>query len=173
MSGPLTPDVGAKRKMKHLLLIAAIPALLATSSFADIAIIGKEEMIAKTDLIAIVNIQQLTSTDRSRIQVDLMADGMISRTLKGDKRGSITFRIPRSFPCAELDVSTGQHLVFLTEINGELQGINSYMSYIYLGREKAKWYDVDGKISESITPVDLIKEVEELIKQPQQPLSPR
>lgn len=109
---------------------------------AKIAIMETKEMIRQSDLIAVVEIVELISTDKTRVYVDLKATGQVSRILKGSLEGAgkrIEFRIPRFFPCAGFDVSTGSHLVFLKKNEeGELAGVNWHRSYIYLRSEEPK-----------------------------------
>lgn len=63
--------------MKSLVWSLLVLPLLATPAFCKIAIISKEEMVCQADLVAIVNIQELASTDKSRVYVDLIASGAV------------------------------------------------------------------------------------------------
>ena len=136
------------------------------SLFADIAILGKKRMVQEADLIALVQIQKLVTTDKTKLVADLLATAQVSRLFKGDAKGETTFRIPRFFPCAAFDVSTGKHLVFLKrdEKDGHV-GFNWYMSYVYLGGEVVKWYDEDGRVVEGATAEKVIAEVEAALKE--------
>jgi len=152
--------------MKRTIAIIGLILLSAGTLHARIGIIGKKEMVEKSDLIAIVNIQELVSTDKTRVIVDLIAGGHVSQALKGEAKGEITFRIPRFFPCAAFDVSTGTHLVFLKkdEKHGYV-GVNWYMSYLYLGGKTAKWFDQKGVIVDRHSSEQVIEETKVLIKE--------
>jgi hypothetical protein len=140
--------------------------LLACDSLrAAIALRGKDEMVAQSEVIAIVDIQELISTDKTKLIVDLVATGHVSKALKGDAKGQITFRIPRIFPCGAFDVSTGRHLVFLKRNEkDEYVGMNWFMSYVYLGGKTAKWFDEQGAIVDTMTPEEIVRDTEKTIK---------
>jgi hypothetical protein len=151
--------------MKSIAAIIVVTLCSATALFADIEIVGKKEMLQQADLIAIVDIQELTSTDKTKAYADLIATAHVAQTLKGETKGEIKFRIERWFPCAAFDVSTGRHLVFLKKgEKNEYAGANWYMSYLYLGGKTAKWYDDKGTGVDDKSPEELVKEVMSLIK---------
>ena len=133
---------------------------------ADIAIIGKKEMVARSSLIAVVDIQELVCTDKTQSCVDLIATGYVGEVLKGEARGEIKFRIPRFFPCAAFDVSTGRHLVFLEKNEkGEYEGVNWYMSYQYLGfDDEVDAADEEVKV-ETFTPQQARREIQRQLKE--------
>ena len=152
--------------MKRLITATCFLLLVSNTLLADIAIVGKKEMITESELIALVDIQELASTDKTRIYVDLIATGQVSKVLKGDAKGEIKFRIPRFFPCAAFDVSTGRHLVFLKKNEkDEYVGVNWYMSYLYLGGKTAKWFDNKNVIVETHSPDQVVKDTEMKIKE--------
>ncbi|MDF7801970.1 hypothetical protein P4C99_21015 [Pontiellaceae bacterium B1224] len=139
--------------------------VVCSTALADIAIIGKKEMASQSTLIAIVDIQDLISTDKTKLHSDLIATGNISQVLKGNAKGEINFHIARSFPCATFDVSTGRHIVFLKKNEkNEYVGVNWYMSYLYLADKTVKWFDDEGNIVESFTPEQVVSATEALIK---------
>ena len=150
--------------MRLLVAIISIATISFGSLHASIMIFGKEEMIAQSELIAIVEIQELVTTDKTKTSADLIASGHVSRILKGYSKGEIVFRIPRFFPCASFDVSTGRHIVFLKK-NGENEyvGVNWYMSYLYMGGKTSRWFDDMGSVIDRKTPIEVINEVEGLL----------
>ena len=152
--------------MNKIIAIISIILLSGSTLLADIAIIGKKEMVQQSDLVAIVDIQELISTDKTQNYVDLIATGQIIKALKGNAKGEIKFRILRFFPCAAFDVSTGRHLVFLKKNEKkEYVGVNWYMSYLYLGSKTTKWFDDKNMIVNNCSQEDVIKDTEMLIKE--------
>lgn len=152
--------------MKNLFAILFLFLPFAEVAEGKTGIMGKEEMIKQSDLIAVVEIQELVSTDKSRIQVDLIATAQAATVLKGEAKGQITFRIPRFFPCGAFDVSTGRHLVFLKKNeDGEYAGVNWYVSYVHLTGPGAKWYgDDSGAIISIEDPSKAVEETKALIE---------
>ena len=151
--------------MKRLITAACFLLLACNTLLAHIAIVGKKEMIQQSKLIALVDIQELVSTDKTKIYVDLLASGQVAKVLKGDAKGEIKFRIPRFFPCATFDVSTGRHLLFLEKNEkGEYVGVNWYMSYLYLGGKTAKWFGEKDVIIDNSTPKQVIEDTERELK---------
>ena len=143
--------------------------LLAAPALGEIAIVSKEAMVRNADFIATVTIQELVSTDLSRVYVDLTARAAVNHVLKGKKQDSITFRIPRFFPGAAFDVSTGSHLVFLKkDEQGNYTGVNWYVSYVHLTAPKVKWYDKNGAVNPEVPQEAILEEVRKLIREAEQ-----
>ena len=125
---------------------------------------GVDDMIREAQVIAIVDIQQLTSTELDVRQADLIADGYIVQTYKGNLKREIQFVISRIFPCAQFDVSTGRNLVFLKEIDGMLQGVNWHKSYIHLSSKNLSWYNLDGSPQPELSETEVLGDLTRRIK---------
>jgi hypothetical protein len=151
--------------MKKIIAIVSLILLAGCTLIADIGIAGKKEMIAQSDLIALVDIQELISTNKTESYVDLIAVAYVGEVLKGDAKGELKFRIPRFFPCAAFDISTGEHLVFLEKNEkGEYAGVNWYMSYLYLGGNTTTWYNEEDRVAETFTPDQVIRDIQKQLK---------
>lgn len=149
--------------MKRIIAIVGLILLSGGVLIADIGIVGKKEMVAQAEFIALVDILELASTDKTESYVDLIAVAWVAEVLKGDAGGEIKFRILRFFPDAAFDVSTGKHLVFLVKNEkGEYVGVNWYMSYLYIGNETIKWFDGKDRIVETFTPGQVIRDIKRL-----------
>lgn len=151
--------------MKRIIAVIGLILVSGGALIADIGIVGKEDMIAQSELIAHVEIKELISADKTESYGDLIAAARVLEVYKGDAKGKITFRIERFFPCAVYDVSTGEHIVFLEkDEKGEYVGVNWYMSYLYIGgeRETVEWFDEEGRIVEKHTPEQVIREIKRL-----------
>ena len=102
--------------MKHLIVIAVICLFVSVSARASIVILPRDKMIEQADIIALVDILQLKSTNLGQSCADLIADAQVVTTyksnldVKSNQSRLISFRIPRWFPCAAFDVSTGRHI---------------------------------------------------------------
>ena len=151
--------------MKRLITVVCLLACASGPLHANIAIVGKIEMIQQSELVALVDIQELVSTDKTRIYVDLVASGQVAKVLKGKAQGEIKFRISRFFPCAAFDVSTGRHLVFLKKNDkNEYVGVNWYMSYLYLGGKTTKWFDDKNTIVDKHKPEEVVEDTQRELK---------
>ncbi len=154
--------------MKRIIAVVCLILLSGGVLIADIGIVGKEEMVEKAELIALVEIKELISADKTKSYGDLIAGAWVTEALKGDAGGKITFRIERFFPCAVYDVSTGDHLVFLAKNEkGEYIGVNWFMSYLYLGDESKtiEWIDHEKGITEKFTPVEAVRDIKKLLEE--------
>ena len=149
------------KSTKRIITVACLLLMSSSALLAQIILLGKKDMIEQSELIVLVDIQELISTDRTKSYADLMATGYVSRVLKGYANREITFRIPRFFPCAAFDVSTGRHLVFLKKNEkDEYIGVNWYMSYIHLAGETTKWFGEKNSLAEVYTSEQVIEDTE-------------
>ncbi len=150
--------------MNKIIATSVLSILVQGTVLAKAVFLGADDMIRDAECIAIVDIQQLTSTDLDMERPDLIATGIVIRTLKGNLEGSIQFSIPRYFPCAQFDVSTGRNLVFLKQVDGAYQGVNWNMSYIHLASEDVFWYTSEGTFEREFSGTDVLKDVQRRIQ---------
>jgi len=150
--------------MRRTAVAILITILCAGGAWGDAVELGSVDMVRTSDIIAIVDIGTLTSTDETRRFSNLIADATVEETLKGRATGEISFSIPIFFPCATLEVETGRHLVFLRRHpNGGYFGSNYGNSYVPLGKEKIKWCGPElGSVVE-MTPSEIVAETRRLI----------
>lgn len=145
----------------------------AVSCNASAGFMGKEDMIHDADIIAIVDIQELISTDTTKAQVTLIAHAGIAQVIKGQdilvehiktsQDRKLEFKIPKFFPCAMFDVSTGRHIVFLRKTENELLGSNWERSYVYISKGTGLWYN-ENEMSLIEMPVDeILRDIESVI----------
>ena len=168
--------------MKHLIVIAVICLFEPVSARASIVILPRDKMIEQADIIALVDILQLKSTNLGQSCADLIADAQVVTTyksnldVKSNQSRLISFRIPRWFPCAAFDVSTGRHIIFIKKkdetlddmLNRTFVSFNWYMSCVYVGSDKTKWYDEKGAVSEQVDTDKVLSEMEEIKKEHQE-----
>lgn len=100
-------------------------------------------MCKQAEVVAIVNIDQLTLASTAEGENDLVAEAQIIKNYKGSEEGKIRFRIIRPNMGA-FDISTGRTMVFLKKIEVVLHGINLDRSYIHLTAPKIYWFGPDG-----------------------------
>jgi len=165
--------------MKRSIVIAVICLSVSVSTQAAISILPRDKMIEQADFIALVDILQLKSTNLGHPYADLVVDAQVVTIYKGGKNilnnpnSLISFRIPRWFPCAAFDVSTGRHIVFLKKkdetlddmLNRTWVSFNWYMSCVYVGSDKIKWYDEKGTVSDQIDREKIFSELEKIKKE--------
>ena len=150
--------------MKRIIAIVGLILLSGGALTADIGIVGKKEMVTQSELIALVDILELVSTNKNESYADLIATARVAEVFKGNAGKEITFRIPRFFPCAAFDVSKGKHLVFLAKNEkGEYAGVNWYMSYLYLDGKTIEWFNEKDEIVETDTPGQVIRDIKRLV----------
>ena len=165
-----------------LVLSTFIPQLNART-----CLVTRQELIEDSDLIAIVLITDINSTNKKELMSDLKVDGFLVEVLKGDKsdllkegelllpevlkgklKGNvkeIRFTISRDlFNQFPIDVSTGHNLVFLKKDKNKYMGFVDWdLTCIYLNADKVKWYDDKGDVGLEKTPQEIINEVKKLI----------
>ena len=152
-----------KRLRTTILLISF---MFGANAQAKVSVLDQEDMLLSSDLVALVDIVELNAAEPGTAYSDLNVRARLTQVLKGvTMKTDLEFKIPRNFPCAAFDVSTGMHLVFLKkDKDGKWTGTNWFMSYVYLGGKKARWYDENGIHVESGAPEELIKRVKERIE---------
>src|SRR6478735_3736367 len=101
------------------IILTMLPCAHAKAYFAP-----KTQMIAKSDLIAVVNITNVKSLEPEQTHGNQVAKATVQATVKGNVENDkeIEFKVECSFPCAITQVSTGQYLVFLSKDGKELKG---------------------------------------------------
>jgi len=120
-------------------------------------------MCKKAEVVAIVNIDQLTLASPIEGENDLIAEAQIIKSYKGPKEGKIKFKISRP-NMSPFDISTGRNMVFLKEIEGILHGINLDRSYIHLTAPKVCWFGPDGSFKCEYSMRDVLEDVKERTK---------
>lgn len=149
--------------MKKIILSILFLCFFSNLVFAKAYFAGKEEMILKSDFIAIVNITDVVSMETDKQYGDQKANASVNKILKGNAENNITFSIPCFFPCAIISVEKGLHIVFLKHEENKLSGVNWLFSYRPIKNNKVEWYSNDdtlkleekdlGKVIEDITEV--------------------
>jgi len=142
--------------------------LTAQSAFGRAYFAPKREMIAKSQVIAIVQITDVISLEPEKRLGDRRARATIREVLKGaiEKGKEMEFTVPCFFPCAITEVSTGEYLVFLSEEQGQLQGNNWHLSYRPIRDGKVEWYRDDTSYELVQTELDkVVQEVREQLSQ--------
>jgi len=158
--------------MKRTATVLAIILALPTCAYAKAYFAPKAEMIAKSDVIAVVNITDVKFLEPEKGLGNQLAKATVRQVLKGDaeKDKEIQFKVECFFPCAVTQVSTGQYLVFLSKNDKELRGDNWHLSYRPIKDGILDWYKDDTSYTlEKKKLEEVLDEVRKIVKNPQQP----
>jgi len=149
--------------MKRTLAVLLLGLLSASRLHAEVRYVGPETMLAESDFIAMVCVQELVPIDGSGNHYpDFIATAHVEEALKGTAEGEITFHIQRHFTCAPFDVSTGRHLVFLKKNEkGQDVTANFGMSYIPMAGRSTHW-PRQGRTM--VTPPEAVEDTRKMIK---------
>jgi len=162
--------------MKRTATVLATILALPTCAHAKAYFAPKAEMIAKSDVIAVVDITHVKSLEPEKRHGNQLAEATVREVLKGDaeKGKEMQFKVECFFPCAFTQVSTGQYLVFLSKNGKELRGDNWHLSYRPIKDGTLDWYKDDTSYTlEKRKLEEVLDEVRKIVKKPQQPAGGR
>jgi hypothetical protein len=134
-----------QEKMKKIIPILILIFALPASAHAKAYLAPKAEMIAKSDVIAVVNITDVKSLEPEKMYGNQRAKATVRDVLKGDvkREMEIEFMVKCFYPCAITQVSKGEYLVFLSKKDNDFEGNNWHLSYRPIKDGAIEWYKDD------------------------------
>lgn len=144
--------------MRKIIIILIISLGISIPVFAEAYFSGKTEMIAKSDIIVIVDIKEIKALEQNPAYREQEAKAYTIKKLKGNPAAEFTFFVPSMFPCAITSVEKGRYIVFLMKVNdsiersataadggfspnSSLEGSNWHYSYRPIKEDKVEWLD--------------------------------
>jgi hypothetical protein len=116
------------------------------------------EMIAKSDAIAIVQIDKVDTLETKAEPFDFrqVAHSKVERTLKGTLPESILIHGNETFICAQVRLRPGRFLVCLKKVGTLLAGVNWHLSVRPIDGDKVEWYTPGTHMDLSWQPLDRV-----------------
>ena len=120
--------------------------LMAPPVFGKAYFASEEEMIQRSDAIAIVTIAQVDDTQGKgkTWTYHQRAHVIVGRTLKGTLPPEISLYGKEDFICAQIHFKPGQFLVFLRKDADLLTGSNWHLSVRPINGTQIEWYAPEG-----------------------------
>jgi hypothetical protein len=146
-----------------LLLALAVP----RAAHAKAAFFGKEEMIRRAEIIALVNV---TAVEPVKVKtrgwtLSQAARASVERVLKSELPRQVTLYGGEDFICAQVRYQPGRCLVFLRREEGRLRGVNWHLGVRPVKDGQVVWFAND-KNPHAMKPVplaDVWKEIEAVL----------
>lgn len=128
-----------------VLMVLLLGVVLSGSSAARPYYASKAEMIARSEVIAVVDVRRVGATTvRGRHSTYAQAaDAVVEQTLKGELPPRVRLYAQEDFICARVDFRPGRYVVFLTRDGELLAGSNWYLSARPIRYGRVEWYARD------------------------------
>jgi hypothetical protein len=140
-----------QRALMLLLMLVITSAAFGKAYFAP-----RDEMLAKADVIAVVDITRVKELEPGKQYGNQQASADVVTVLKGKPGKTISFFVPCFFPCALVKLKSGRYIVFLTKEKGKLQGNNWHLSYRPILKDKVEWYTDGSTLALTTQSVDRV-----------------
>ena len=143
-------------------LLVALALLVPCRAYAKAYFAPVDEMIRDADAIAVVTIvgmKPAKAEERDLEYKDMVASIEVKEIIKGDLANVTSIYIPNFFPCAIVDVTLGDHLVFLKQRDGVMTNSNWHLSLRRMNGNVVPWFSEQRKGFSDIP----LKEVKEQI----------
>ena len=127
------------RTMGTIALTLWLPLL----TYARVYVAPVDEMIRDADAIAIVKIVEVEPEkleEQTWRYKDMVASIEVKETIKGDLSKVRSIYIPNEFPCAVVDVTPGEYLVFLQRRKGVMTNANWHLSLRAIHGDTVSWF---------------------------------
>lgn len=134
-------------------LATVCSSLFSLSALAKAYFAPLDDMIGNAEVIAVVTITRLApahAEEASRRYKDMIASVTVNQVIKGKLASSTEIYIPSFFPCATVEVTEGDFMVFLEQRNGQLTSSNWHLSLRPMMSGKIEWISDDRKEVEFI-----------------------
>ena len=155
----------AVRAMLVLTVILLLPILTyAKAYFAPV-----DEMIRDADAIAVIKIldTQPAKTEEQDLRYkDMVAAIVVKEAIKGDLSNVTSIYIPNFFPCAVVDVTPGEYLVFLRRRDGVMTNANWHLSLRAIHGDVVSWFSENKKDFSDVPLTDIKQQIEKQLGTP-------
>lgn len=162
------PIVDVLYPMKTLIFTYLVLAMASAELQAKAYFSNKEEMVAKAQVIAIVEIKNLKSLEPEKMAGNQQATVVPIKVLKGTLKSEEELFVPCFFPCAIVKLTPGKYLVFLERDKKvkRLQGFNWHLSYRPIVDGSVAWFS-NNELNAGLQTTELegvIKDITNLLK---------
>ena len=157
------------RFVPALLLVLALLAFAAPPAISKAYYAGENEMITRSEVIAVVDISRLESTKlkREHWTYSEVAHAMVEQTLKGTPEKQVQLYGGEDFICAQVHFQPGRFLVFLKRDGDLLVGSNWHLSVRPIKDGKIEWFTPGEHMALSWQPLpDVLQRIEKSVKPP-------
>jgi hypothetical protein len=134
--------------------------IVPTDSLAKAYFATEEEMIQRSEMIAIVDISSVedTQTKRDHWTYRRKANGTVHQALKGSLPREVSLYGDEDFVCAQVKFQPGRFLVFLSHDGDLLVGSNWHLSVRPLKGTQIEWYVPGERLKLAWQPLDVVLE---------------
>lgn len=138
-----------------LLLVLALLSFTAPRAFSKAYYAGENEMIFRSEVIAVVDISKVESAKlkREHWTYSEVADATVEQPLKGTLEKQVQLYGGEDFICAQVHFQPGRFLVFLKRDGELLVGSNWHLSIRPIKNGKVEWYTPGESMSLSWQPL--------------------
>ena len=157
------------KTVARMVLIVAVTSLLPLLTYAKAYFAPVDEMIRDADAIAVVEIldvQPAKTEEQDLRYKDMVASIEVKDTLKGDVANVASIYIPNFFPCAVVDVTPGEFLIFLQRRDGVMTNSNWQLSLRAIHGDAVSWFSEDNKDFSNVPLEDVRQQIEEQLRAP-------
>ena len=157
------------KPVARTVLVVAFTLLLPFLTYAKAYFAPVDEMIRDADAIAVVKIMDVKPAKKEEQDLrykDMVASIEVEDAIKGDLANVTSIAIPNFFPCAVVDVTPGEYLIFLKRRDGVMTNSNWHLSLRAIHGDAVSWFSADKKDFSDVSLKDVRQQIEEHLRAP-------